>query len=97
MDTGKNRDVYQEETKTDDYACRHCLRTIPSGRLFEHESTCAAREKSHQYREAPRQAAYMGAITHPGKQSEALPKNHWRAKHQEFITAIKLGKQMAAL
>jgi hypothetical protein len=38
----------------------------------------------------------MGAITHPGKKSKPVD-NNWRAKHQEFITAMKLGKQMAAL
>ena len=68
---------------------------MPPGKLFEHEAMCPYREPSQQS-SVPRNAAAMGAITHPSKRTKPVD-NNWRAKHQEFITAIKLGKQMAAL
>jgi hypothetical protein len=56
---------------------------------------CPARDT--QAKAIPRTAAFMGQITHAGKPMKEEPANNWRAKHAEFMTAIKLGKQYAAL
>lgn len=77
---GRDRETVHEETKADEFSCRYCRRQVPNGRMFEHESVCPEREP-HQSRTVPKQAAFMGAITHPGKAMKAAPDNNWRAKH----------------
>lgn len=82
-----------EETKLDENACRYCNSYILPGKLFDHESTCPSRAHGAS---SVKNASAMGAITHPAKRHQSM-KSNWRLKHQEFITAVKLGKQIAAL
>ena len=91
MEVDRNK-TYHEERKVDENVCRYCHRAVPFGKLFDHESNCNERVRNSPVKEPlPRTAAGLGAITHPGKPMKQAA-NNWRSKHQEFITAIKLGK-----